>query len=165
MEILKYPSEALRKPCTSISEPESTLTALEQALTGKSGEYIGLGLSANQIGLPDRVCIIRYQNWKTLNLVNPRIIKFFGPLEMKEEGCLSFPGLFKMVPRFPRILLKGDNFGGEIYMNNPEIAHIIQHEINHLDAVLLSDHKKPGRNDPCLCGSGKKMKKCCGVNL
>jgi peptide deformylase len=136
------------------------LTALEKALADQNGDYIGCGLASNQIGIIERVCIVRHKEYQ-IDLVNPRITRFRGPIEKMEEGCLSFPGLFRMIWRFPSVIIEADNFKGQIHMNNRDVAQIIQHEINHLDAILLPDHKDLGRNDICPCGSGKKFKKCC----
>jgi len=162
-EILKYPNEVLTKPCKGFltSEPESILTALSEALMGVRGEYLGVGLAAPQIGISEPVCIIRYEGYK-MDLVNPRIVNKRGPITVEPEGCLSIDNRIVDVPRWKQITIEADNFGGQIQMNDPIVARIIQHEVDHLQGIIIINYNKIGRNDPCPCGSGKKYKKCCG---
>ena len=167
-QILTYPDPRLLVKCgvTSNKEAKDIIALLEETLSGGNGEYLGLGLASNQIGIPKRVCIIRYKGAK-MNLVNPII----SPTSRSScrivndlEGCLSFPGKEVMVPRYNQILVRADNFQGEIHMHDPLFARIIQHEVEHLDSRGIWSHIVIGRNDPCPCGSGKKYRKCCGVN-
>jgi peptide deformylase len=168
-EILTYPDPRLTTKCedTSISEAEDILKLLERALSGENGLYLGLGSAPNQIGFLKNVCIIRYRDAK-MNLVNPQITfpthRSSCKIEQEMEGCLSFPGREVMVPRYNQILLRADNFGGEIHLSGLW-ARIVQHEIDHLNARPIWHTTKTGRNDPCECGSGKKYKKCCGAKI
>jgi peptide deformylase len=166
-EILTYPDPRLSTKCsnTSIREAKSIISALEGALSGENGQYGGLGLSANQIGILKRVCIIRYKNAK-MDLVNPIVRipteRSSCRIEYELEGCLSLPGKEVLVPRYNQIILRADNFSGEIHLSDLW-ARIVQHEIDHLDAKTILDHYTVERNAPCSCGSGKKFKKCCGA--
>jgi peptide deformylase len=134
-------------------------------LSGENGQPIGLGLSANQIGVLKRVCIIRYKGAK-MDLVNP-VIRIPTELtsckiETEIEGCLSLPSKEIAVPRYNQIILRADNFGGEIHLSGLW-ARIVLHEIQHLDGGGIWNTVITGRNDPCPCGSNKKYKKCCGA--
>lgn len=167
-EILTYPDPRLSIKCsdTSIKEANLIISALDRALSGENGHYGGLGLSANQIGIPKRVCIVRYKGAK-MDLVNP-VIRIptehtSCKLETEVEGCLSFPGKEIAVPRYNQIILRADNFGGEIQLSGLW-ARIVQHEVDHLCGRGIWDTVIVGRNDPCPCGSSRKYKKCCGAN-
>jgi peptide deformylase len=164
--ILTHPHKILSTPCVSVSSnPNEIIEKLEQTLLKEPGKYLGVGLAANQIGLLERVCIIRYEQYK-MDLVNPQIIPPHGlpnKIIMDFEGCLSLPNVQKQVPRLARIHLKADNFSGLIHINNIMLARIIQHEVMHLDGKGIWSLVELGRNDPCLCGSKKKFKKCCGA--
>lgn len=168
-QILTYPDQRLSIKCldTSIREANDIIARLEEALSGKNGEYLGLGLSANQIGILKRVCIVRYKNAK-IDLANPTIrIPTEHPsckIDYELEGCLSFPGKEVMVPRYNQILLRADNFQGEIRLSGLW-ARIVLHEIQHLGGSGIWDTTIVERNDPCPCGSGKKYKKCCGAKV
>lgn len=166
-QILTHPDPRLSSTCsdTSIKEANSIISALDRALSGENGQYIGLGLAANQIGILKRVCIIRYRGAK-LNLVNPIIRipteRSSCKMETEIEGCLSFPNKELAVPRYNQVLVRADNYGGEIQFSGLW-ARIIQHEVQHLDGIGIWDTIIIGRNDPCTCGSGRKYKKCCGA--
>jgi peptide deformylase len=163
LDILTYPNPKLTTICkdTTIEEAKSIITALEEALTSQNGELIGLGLSANQIGINSRVCIIRCENHR-LDLVNP-IITWYNPnITEEEEGCLSYPDNWVRVRRSETITVKADNFEGSIRMNNPLVARVVQHELEHLDGFGIWNYVGMKRNMRCFCGSGKKYKKCHG---
>ena len=83
-------------------------------------------------------------------------------METEIEGCLSFPNKELAVPRYNQVLVRADNYGGEIQFSGLW-ARIIQHEVQHLDGIGIWDTIIIGRNDPCTCGSGRKYKKCCGA--
>jgi len=85
---------------------------------------------------------------------------------------LSFPGCHKSTVRFSRVKVRyfDENLEERTVVVEGLEAVIFQHEIDHLNGVLFKDHvrkpirveKVPGRNEPCVCGSGKKFKKCHG---
>ena len=83
-------------------------------------------------------------------------------IETEIEGCLSFPDRKVAVPRYSQVIVKADNYGGEIQFSGLW-ARIIQHEVEHLDGRGIWGNLIIGRHDPCPCGSGKKHKKCCGA--
>ena len=164
-----HPDPRLSVKCsdTSIKEASDIIALLEETLSGGSGEYLGLGLASNQIGILKRVCIIRYKDAK-MNLVNPviriPIERSSCKMETEIEGCLSFPGKELAVPRYNQIILKADNFCGEIHLSGLW-ARIVSHEVQHLDGSGIWDTTIVGRNSPCPCGSGKKYRKCCGATV
>ena len=102
-------------------------------------------------------------------LVNPVITKTHGEIIFPNAGCMSFPGVFIPV-KCHAVIWVTDDHGGERKFSGIE-AVAVQHEIDHMDGVLMFDRqtdeqwrvKKVGRNDPCKCGSGKKNKKCCNI--
>lgn len=163
MEILEYPNEVLTSPCdTCTLDPNDVLTKLDQVLWNeRTGSYLGAGLAANQIGLIERVAIIRINGLK-LDLVNPHIIRKSEERLGSTEGCLSLPGRTYTVMRYKNIVVETDNYTEPLIINNFDISRTIQHEIDHLTGKLLIDYLKVGRNDLCPCGSEKKYKKCCG---
>jgi peptide deformylase len=161
-KILIQPSLELRHRCTTIGDAENTLIKLETALLDPlSGEYLGVGLSANQIGLLDRVAIIRYGDYH-LDLVNPRVVAHSATRRGSTEECLSIPNFKATIMRWEQITVATDNYHQNLIINNFDVSRTIQHEISHLDGQLLCDYEKTGRNDPCPCGSKLKYKKCCG---
>lgn len=159
--ILHYPHPILNKKCDiCTSGAEHILAELNAALRDPQGNLIGVGLSANQIGIDKRVCIVRFGEHH-LNLVNPIILKHSDNRRGSVEQCLSLPNCERTIMRWEQIVVKCDSYTKPLIVENWDVSRIIQHELDHLDGRTLLDHGKVGRNDPCLCGSGKKYKKCC----
>ena len=102
----------------------------------------GLGLSANQVGLDLRISVIKIskENDEDLRIVviNPEIVESSGSL-YREEGCLSFPGLFAKVKRFLKVKVRAFNEKGLPIEINAEglFARALQHEIDHLDGIIF----------------------------
>lgn len=99
----------------------------------------GVGLSANQVGLPVRMMVISWQG-NELCLVNP-VVKGFGKTKTQQEGCLSFPDIFVDVKRASKCRVQAwDLFGDDIDEEvSGDLARIVQHEMDHLDGVLFID--------------------------
>jgi peptide deformylase len=163
-KILTHPNPILRHKCILTSDAENTLIRLRMALLDPlENEYLGVGLSANQIGDTDRVCIIRYGDYH-LDLINPRIIEHSEKRMGSVEECLSVPGEQALIMRWEQVVIKVDNYPQPIIARDFDVSRVIQHEMDHLDGKLILDYAKVGRNDLCPCGSGKKHKRCCGAN-
>lgn len=127
----------------------------------------GVGLSAIQIGAPIRACVIKSSKGEILRMVNPVISEMSVPTVVDGEGCLSLPGVHVRTSRFNQCLVEWTNYDSGVdicrYFYALD-AFCIQHEVDHMDGIIMTDRKmgKLGRNDLCNCGSGKKYKKCCG---
>lgn len=162
-EILTYPHEVLSEPCDiCTSDPESILIKLEEALWDKEIEtYRGVGLAANQIGISQRIAIIRFGELR-IDLINPEVVDHSDETFGSTESCLSIPNVETTVRRWRSVVLQASNYSKPLVINNEDVSRIIQHEVDHLDGVTILDYKKVGRNDKCPCGSGNKYKKCCG---
>jgi peptide deformylase len=103
----------------------------------------GVGLAAPQLGISKRVAVAQY-GFTYLVMVNPRILAMDG-FEEKEEGCLSVPVARVMVGRPQRITLENR------YVAVPQrldgwLARVAQHEMDHLDGILITDYLNPLRN-------------------
>jgi len=112
---------------------------LTTSLLHTMAEYGGLGLSANQVGLPYRVFVMGHG--KTFCcFFNPEIIETVGENEDIQEGCLTYPNLFLRVKRASRIKVRWTD---EEKRQREETfdgftARIIQHEIDHLDGTCYT---------------------------
>lgn len=173
--------EALRVKCEDVLPEEvgsliATLEA-ELAYANRLGKG-GIGLAAPQIGIAKNIAIVRLNKAQgfEFNLVNCKLEKGFDPASFKEEGCLSFPGRVEDTTRFQEVYITNNLVYPHTFVATVLLAVVCQHELDHLNQTLFMDHmlpkppkvetvvskKKAGPNDPCLCGSGKKYKKCCG---
>ena len=165
-KILRAPNELVQP-----EEVESLIQELEESLA--QSPRAGVGLAAPQIGINKRIAIVRINTKDvkcSLNLVNPIIVEKLHPFIHKDEGCLSIPNEHFNAQRYGEIFIKDDSNPAGIIAVGFE-AVVIQHEIDHLEGVLVRDRvigkHKVGRNDPCPCGkkiNGKpvKFKKCHG---
>jgi peptide deformylase len=128
----------------------------------------GLGLAAIQIGIPLRYAWYRVpkeysMEFTEMELINPVIISTDRRFEYPAEGCLSIPNTRVKTPRYLDIVI---GMGGPHFAATRLEAVLIQHEIMHMDGILITDielNKYPrlGRNDKCGCLSGRKYKYCC----
>jgi peptide deformylase len=100
----------------------------------------GVGLAANQIGVPLQVAVIEVDE-KITELVNPQIVRVAGE-QLDWEGCLSIPGYVAEVARHDRVTVKArDRHGREFRVKGSELfSRALQHEIDHLNGHLYIDH-------------------------
>jgi peptide deformylase len=143
--IVKYPHPALRyesRPVTRIDEPFRSLVRL---MFDAMYEAKGIGLAANQVGVPRRFFVLNLtadpaQKDQEQVFINPTIVKRHGQVE-EEEGCLSFPGLYGKVRRAKKIKVKAyDLTGNEVEHDAEDLfSRAVQHETDHLDKKLFID--------------------------
>lgn len=141
-QILKYPNPILRKKVEALKE----ITEEDKRLIGDMIDTMkaacGVGLAANQIGVSKRIFVFNpsVDEWRADVLINPIIMKRRGSEKM-EEGCLSLPGISEEVRRSNYILVEGRDVNGKPvrFEATGLLARIIQHEIDHLNGILLID--------------------------
>jgi peptide deformylase len=128
----------------------------------------GIGLAAPQIGVAKNIAIVRINDKYSINLINCHIKQGFDEAIFEDEGCLSFPGKFVKTMRYNEIYVVENLVEPRSFIAHGLPAVVIQHELNHLNGILLPDLEikekiktKVRPNDPCDCKSGKKAKKCC----
>ena len=106
-------------------------------------EHHGVGLAANQVGVLERLCVIRIPDMEEpMVLVNPEIVKREGEREV-EEGCLSVPGYRGMVVRSEKVWARALNLDSKTFKVNAEgdiLAQALEHEIDHLNGIMYMDH-------------------------
>jgi peptide deformylase len=105
------------------------------------GDALGVGLAATQLGIIHRLLVYRVGDAPLAALVNPQVDWFSEDSETMEEGCLSLPGVHVDVDRSIHVVVSGLDERGdalEIEASGLE-ARVIQHEIDHLDGVLILD--------------------------
>lgn len=102
-------------------------------------EHDGIGLAANQIGVSKRILVIDIG--VPLAMINPTIWEFKNWV-VGEEGCLSIPGENYEINRATWIKIKFTNLQGQehrVIIDDRIIARVVQHEVDHLDGILLCD--------------------------
>jgi peptide deformylase len=130
----------LRRPATDVTDVDGALVRLTDDMFTTMYEAPGIGLAAPQVGVQKRFFVYDHGEGAGV-ILNPRIIESDGEWTF-EEGCLSVPDLTWEITRPKQIHLVGvDLDGNEVSIEADEIeARLFQHEIDHLDGVLLVDH-------------------------
>jgi len=120
----------------------------------KMYELEGVGLAANQIGIPYQILVLDTNTKKydqqegeegvKMVLINPKIVKKEGQIE-STEGCLSFPGVQITIPRAERVKVIAKNEKGEDIEIDADdfLSIVLQHEIDHLNGIPFINHLSP----------------------
>ena len=149
MQLRLYPDPELLKAAAPVTAFDAELGARVTEMFTIMYEEKGVGLAAPQVGWSSRVLVLnptghRRDEAQALAVVNPRILKRWGK-QRAEEGCLSFPDIFVEVDRAAGVRLAWQDLTGAAHEEdfNDFPARILQHEIDHLDGVLLVHRMSP----------------------
>ena len=129
------------KPCSKdLDRPEMSRILKENMI-----HYGGVGLSANQIGIGERVFImvLNMETEETITCFNPRIIKRYDDNVWCEEGCLSFPDEIINVERPDRIVVKYEDEDGKDHKIKLSgmAARVFLHEFDHLEGIVFTQRQ------------------------
>ena len=106
----------------------------------------GVGLSANQIGIEERVFVmmIDIEAQETITCFNPRIIKESKDKVVMEEGCLSYPELYLEISRPSSIIVKYEDENKNVFKERLEgfSARVFQHEYDHMEGIDFTQRSK-----------------------
>lgn len=105
-------------------------------------EVDGLGLAAPQVGQNLRMCLAKIGS-RIIPLINPRVTWKSSEENTAEEGCLSLPGINVRVSRAQHIIVQFLDTKGTVQERKLSnlAARIVQHELDHLDGVLIIDYR------------------------
>jgi len=147
-QIRQYPEPVLKTPATEVTEFSDDLRALVARMTRLMDDANGVGLAGNQVGLLRRVLVYRPDRDDEAEpraLVNPSIVERSDETESDEEGCLSLGPLRVQVERNVRVSVEARDENGEAVRIDADgfEARVLQHEIDHLDGVLIIDRTTP----------------------
>lgn len=148
MIILTYPDDHLRIKTKGVEKvtPEMIATAYEMYQTMR--EANGIGLAATQVGLDYSFLVLENDN-KPLFMWNPVILKRAAKTEYSSEGCLSFPGVIRIIRRPVDVTVKyrdSNNKMQYIVLRGIQARAMI-HEYNHLFGKLFIDEPVKESND------------------
>jgi peptide deformylase len=149
LRIVPYPHPALRYESRPVVEIDDKLRAIVREMFDLMYASNGVGLAANQVGVPLRFFVLNLsasaeQPDQERVFINPEIVKRHSS-EENEEGCLSFPGLYGKVRRARKVRVQAyDLLGNPIEVEADELlGRAIQHETDHLDGKLFIDYLGP----------------------
>jgi peptide deformylase len=139
----------LRFETEPVGKINETLRNAAIDLLGLMYQNNGIGLAANQAGLKIRLCVMdpAWMHGRRMPVVmfNPEFVECGDEIFEAPEGCLSFPDMGLMVPRFRNVKVRFTGLDGKEYIisdDNSLLSIVIQHEIDHLDGVLFIDRIK-----------------------
>jgi peptide deformylase len=140
--VRKFGDPVLRTTALPVDRFDAALEEEVERMGELMHDALGVGLAATQLGVLHRVLVYRaYTDDPLTALVNPVIEWLSDELEVAEEGCLSLPGVHVEVERPARLRARArDAHGEEIVVEVEGLeARIIQHEVDHLDGLLILD--------------------------
>ena len=148
LDIRKYPERILKQKAASIESIDAHTQNLIDDMIETMRAARGVGLAANQIGVLKRLCVIDASTGEEkcplIILINPLIIEKEGTVE-SDEGCLSIPGYTTSVKRAESVYVRGLNREGRTIEieGTGLLSRALQHEIDHLDGLLIIDRMSP----------------------
>lgn len=146
----------LREIAKPVKASEFGTSELQKILDDMSSalkkEFDGIAIAAPQIGISKRIFIVSpeaYEQAKDLKIkplvfINPKIIKKSRKTMEVDEGCLSVRPWYGTMKRARNVTLEFQDFKGQKFVmgSGGLLAHIFQHEYDHLDGILFTDHAK-----------------------
>lgn len=150
-EIRTYPDPVLRNKTSRIERIDSALDRLIRDMVETMHAAPGVGLAANQVGVPLQLAVIDLstreepeQRHPLIVIINPEIIILEGSV-FEEEGCLSIPDYSEKIKRAARVKVRAQDRTGKPFELEAEglMAKALQHEIDHLNGLLFVDKLSP----------------------
>jgi len=138
--IRQYGDPVLRMKAREVEQFDDELARLVERMTALMHEAQGVGLAATQVGVLRRLFVF-VDDGDDKVLVNPVITKRSQEMETEDEGCLSLQGVLVPVERAAEVTIEGLDVAGQPQRFELELptARIVQHELDHLDGVLILD--------------------------
>ncbi len=136
--IVYFPDAPLLNKAEPVVRFDPDLARLAGDMLETMHAYNGVGLAAPQVGVGSRLFVMQEPDGPELCFVNPEISNLEGR-EEGEEGCLSMPHIYAMVPRAKSLVLRAHDVDGKsVEMEAADFfARVVQHEFDHLDGVLF----------------------------
>ncbi len=143
LPILEYPDPRLRTRAENVTRVDDAVRTLVADMFETMYAAPGIGLAATQVDVHQRILVadVSEERDQPVCLINPEIIERDG-VGVREEGCLSVPGVYEEVERADHIRVRALNLEGESFQVEAQglLAVCIQHEMDHLDGKLFVDY-------------------------
>ena len=154
MDVLCHPNAVLKQKAALVNPAvEKDLTDLCRTMAKAMYDAPGIGLAAPQIGVLKRVIVYDLEDeGRVIALCNPQIVERGDELEIDDEGCLSLPGISVAVERAATCICEAVSLSGKQVRIEADGLHarVLQHEIDHLDGVLILDRATPEERKAAL---------------
>lgn len=145
MKLVSETDPVLMQECSEFKfeEPVFDAELFSKKLHDVMVKHDGLGLSANQVGIPVRAFAMRVDAGAPFVLFNPKIVSVSDNIISMKEGCLSFPLLYMSVKRPDAVRIRFRTFEGEIKTQQfiGMSARVALHEMDHMDGITFTHSK------------------------
>jgi peptide deformylase len=140
-QIRQYGDPVLRMRASDVQSFDGDLQRLIERMKALMQDANGVGLAATQVGVLQRVLVMQPTEGDAFVLVNPTVSSRSDELDLDDEGCLSLQGVTVPVERSATIRIEGkDEQGNDVSIDFEGLpARVVQHELDHLDGVLILD--------------------------
>lgn len=152
LRILRYPHPILKEKCKPIHEIDDSIRQLARDMAQTMYAAPGVGLAAPQIGQPLRLAVLDIspvdQQKSLIVMVNPEIVSSEGECTW-DEGCLSIPECNEQTKRNKKVVVRYTDLEGKTQeiIGEDLLAVALQHEIDHLDGILIIDRLSKLKRD------------------
>ncbi len=161
LDIYTLGEDVLRKKAEKVTLFDHALAILVDAMFETMEQADGIGLAAPQIGESKRLFVIdTRKDSQRYVFVNPEILETSVETEVREEGCLSVPGVYSDVTRPHRIKVQAQDLEGKAFVLEAEglLARAILHENDHLNGVLFIDRLSEQTREAVVNAYNRKHK-------
>jgi peptide deformylase len=143
LNILRYPDARLHKSAAPVTVFDESLKKLVADMAETMYAAPGIGLAATQVDVAKQVIVVDVSERRDslVVLVNPEILEATGESDI-EEGCLSVPGIYELVPRSERVKVRAYDQNGNPFTLEAQglLAVCIQHEMDHLQGKVFVEY-------------------------
>ena len=162
LNILRYPDARLHKVAAPVTVFDAGLKKLVADMAETMYAAPGIGLAATQVDVHKQVIVVDVSERRDslVVLVNPEIVEANGESDI-EEGCLSVPGIYELVPRAERVKVRAYDQNGNAFTLEAQglLAVCIQHEMDHLQGKVFVEHLSQLKQQRIRAKLAKQLRK------
>lgn len=162
LNILRYPDARLHKVAVPVTVFDESLKKLVADMAETMYAAPGIGLAATQVDVHKQVIVVDVSERRDslVVLVNPEIVEATGESDI-EEGCLSVPGIYELVPRAERVKVRAFDQNGNAFTLEAQglLAVCIQHEMDHLQGKVFVEHLSQLKQQRIRAKLAKQLRK------
>ena len=162
LNILRYPDARLHKLAAPVTVFDDGLKKLVADMAETMYAAPGIGLAATQVDVHKQVIVVDVSERRDslVVLVNPEIVEATGESDI-EEGCLSLPGIYELVPRAERVKVRAYDQNGNAFTLEAQglLAVCIQHEMDHLQGKVFVEHLSQLKQQRIRAKLAKQLRK------
>jgi peptide deformylase len=162
LNILRYPDARLHKLAAPVTVFDDGLKKLVADMAETMYAAPGIGLAATQVDVHKQVIVVDVSERRDslVVLVNPEIVEAIGESDI-EEGCLSVPGIYELVPRAERVKARAYDQNGKAFTLDVQglLAVCIQHEMDHLQGKVFIEYLSQLKQQRVRAKLAKQLRK------